>query len=174
MISTDESPINPDWRLPKLRVDVDGAWYDDDVEITHHGVLANLRANLRRDGQGYFIQTRVRIPVTVDDVPWVVTRIERRGDRLHAILNDGTETAIDPATLRIGPGDVPYCAVKDGAFEARLSRAATFQLLALAEYDERTERGALRLGGRQYELSSRILPTARHPRSTPTSPHPLQ
>jgi hypothetical protein len=151
-MSAGELPIDPSWTLPKLRVDVDGNWYDDDVEITHPGVRANLRGNLRRDAEGYFIQTRVRIPVTVDDVPWVVTRIERRGDRLHAILNDGTETAVDPATLRIGPADVPYCAVKDGAFEARLSRAATFQLLALGEYDEGTDRGALRLGGRRYEL----------------------
>jgi hypothetical protein len=164
MPSRDETPnvgregaptANPEWTLPKLRIDVDGAWHDDDVEITHHGVLANLRANLRRDAEGYFIQTRVRIPVTVDDVPWVVTRVERRGDRLHAILNDGTETVIDPATLRIGSGDVPYGTVKDGAFEARLSRAATYQLLALGEYDERTDRGALRLGDRDYELRRR-------------------
>lgn len=152
MNTTGESPLEPRWTLPTLRVDVDGTWYDDDVEVTHHGVLANLRANLRRDAEGYFIQTRARIPVTVDDVPWVVVRIERRGDRLHAILNDGSETGVDPATLRIGPGDVPYCAVKEGAFEARFSRAATYQLLALGDYDERSERGSLRLGGREYEL----------------------
>jgi hypothetical protein len=147
-----DPPIDPSWTLPKLRVDVDGHWYDDGVEITHHGVLANLRGNLRRDTEGYFLQTRVRIPVTVDDVPWVVTRMERRDDRLHAILNDGSEAVIDPATLRIGAGDVPYCMVKGGAFEARLSRAATFQLLDLGEYDEETDRGALRLGGHRYEL----------------------
>jgi hypothetical protein len=152
MTTPGERPIDPSWQLPRLRIDVDGHWYDGDVEITHHGVLANLRGNLRRDAGGYFLQTRVRIPVTVDDVPWTVTRIERRGDQLHALLNDGTDAAVDPATLRFGPGDVPYCAVKGGAFEARLSRAATFQLLALGEYDERTDRGALRLGGRRYEL----------------------
>jgi hypothetical protein len=149
---TDAEPINPDWQLPKLRIDGEGNWHDDDVEITHHGVLANLRSNLRRDGEGYFLQTRVRIPVTVDDVPWVVTRIERRGERLYARLNDDTEAVVDPATLRFAPDNVPYCAVKDGAFEARLSRAATFQLLALGEYDHCTDRGALRLGGREYEL----------------------
>jgi uncharacterized protein len=147
-----DPPIDPGWTLPKLRIDVDGNWYDDDVEITHHGVLANLRGNLRRDAAGYFLQTRVRIPVRVDDAPWVVTRIERQGDCLHAILNDGSESAVDPATLRIGARDVPYCLVKDGAFEARFSRAATFQLLGLGEYDERTERGTLRLGSRRYEL----------------------
>ena len=154
MSTTGQAPIDPGWTLPKLRIDVDGNWYDDDVEITHHGVLANLRGNLRRDAEGHFIQTRVRIPVIVDDAPWVVTRVERRGDRLHAILNDGTETLIDPATLRIGASDVPYCTVKDGAFVARLSRAATYQLLALGEYDELTERGTLRLGARRFELTA--------------------
>ena len=152
MSPTGEPLMDPSWTLPKLRIDADGDWYDDDVEITHHGVLANLRGNLRRDGAGYFLQTRVRIPVAVDDAPWVVARIERRGDRLHATLNDGSESTVDPATLRIGAGDVPYCAVKEGAFEARFSRAATFQLLGLGEYDERTERGTLPLGARRYEL----------------------
>lgn len=143
----------PGWKLPELRVDRDGEWYDEGVQVTHPGILANLRTNLKRDADGYFIQTRVRIPVAVDDVPWVVTRIERRGETLHATLNDGTEEHVDPVSVRLGPGEVPYCAVKAGTFEARLSRAAAFQLLALAEYDEASGRGALRLGGREYPLA---------------------
>jgi uncharacterized protein len=141
-----------EWTLPALRIDIDGDWHDGDVQITHPGVLANLRGNLRRDCDGYFIQTRVRIPVTVADTPFVITRIERRGETLHAWLNDGSEQDVDPATLRVGPGDVPYGAVKGGAFEARLSRAAAYQLLTLADYDERSGRGALRLGSREYAL----------------------
>ena len=145
-----ELPVG--WTLPKLRIDADGEWYDGDVQITHAGILANLRANLKRDAGGYFIQTRVRIPVEVADAPLVVSRIERRGDTLRAWLNDGSEQEVDPDTLRIGRGDIPYCAVKRG-FEARLSRAAAYQLLALAEYDERSGRGALRLGTREYVLA---------------------
>lgn len=144
--------IDPQWSLPRLRVDRNGDWYDDDVEVTHPGVLANLRSNLRHDAQGYFIQTRVRIPVDVEDVPWVVVRTEPRGQTLHAWLNDGSETEVDPAALRLGPGDIPYCPVKGGAFEARFSRAATFQLLALADYDEPSGAGRLQLGGRDYPL----------------------
>jgi hypothetical protein len=116
------------WTLPRLRIDVDGDWYDDDVQVTHPGILANLRGNLRRDADGYFIQTRVRIPVQVADAPLVVERIERRGPTLHAWLNDGSEQDVDPGTVRTGANDVPYCAVK-GGFEARLSRAAAYQLL---------------------------------------------
>jgi hypothetical protein len=142
-----------DWKLPDLRIDREGDWYDEGVQVTHPGILANLRSNLKKDADGFFIQTRVRIPVRVDDVAWVVSRIERRGEALHAIVNDGTEERIDPATVRLGADDVPYCTVKEGAFEARFSRAATFQLLALADYDEASGRGALRLGGREYPLA---------------------
>jgi len=142
-----------DWKLPDLRIDRDGDWYDEGVQVTHAGILANLRGNLKKDAEGYFIQTRVRIPVKVDDAPFLLTRIERRGEALHALLNDGSEERVDPASIRLGRGDAPYCAVKAGAFEARFSRAATFQLLALADYDEASGRGALRLGGREYPLA---------------------
>jgi hypothetical protein len=118
-----------EWRLPKLRIDVDGDWFDDDVQITHPGILANLRGNLRRDGDGHFIQTRVRIPVEVTDAPFVVTRVERRGDTLHIWLNDGSEEDVDAGRVRIGRADVPYSPAKGGAFEARLSRAAAYQFL---------------------------------------------
>ena len=151
-VENPDAPLPAEWRLPRLRVDVEGDWFDDDVAITHAGILGNLRSILKRDAQGYFIQTRVRIPVEVEDVPFVVTRIERRGETLHAFLSDGTEADVDPATVRVGPDDVPYCAVKDGAFEARLSRAAAFQLLGMADYDESTGRGTLRRGGREYPL----------------------
>jgi hypothetical protein len=149
-----DAPVPPParWTLPKLRIDRNGDWFDGDVQITHPGILADLRATLKRDAGGYFIQTQVRIPVVVEDAPCVVVRVERQGEALRGVLNDGAEVVIDPATLRIGDGEVPYCAVRDGAFEARLARAAAFQLLQLAEYDERSGRGTLRLAGREYVL----------------------
>ena len=149
-VPPDPNAVPAGWSLPKLRVDRNGDWFDDDVQVTHPGILDNLRGNLRRDDDDYFIQTRVRIPVTVEDVPWVVTRLERRGETLHGFLNDGTTETIAAATMRIGAEDVPYCAVKGGQFEARLSRAATFQLWALAEADSGGD--VLRLGARAYPL----------------------
>jgi len=129
-------PIPSDWKIPDFRIDADGDWYDEGVQITHPGVLANLRGNLRRDADGYFIQTRVRIPVRVDDAPFAVLRVERRDDGLQVSLNDGTEERLDPATLRLGPGEIPYATVKQGAFEARFNRAAAWQLLQLADYEK--------------------------------------
>jgi hypothetical protein len=140
------------WTLPDLRIGRDGEWFEGNEEITHAGIVANLRATLRRDARGYFIQTRVRIPVRVDDAPFIVERVEGRADGLHVWLNDGTDEPLDPVTLRLRPGNVPYGAVKGGAFDARFSRAATFQLLALADENERTEETVLRLGGRSFTV----------------------
>lgn len=146
------STLPDGWKLPDLRIDADGDWWDEGVQITHHGIIANLRGNLRRDGDGYFIQTRVRIPVRVDDAPFVVTRVERRGEDLHVYLNDGTDERIDPASLRLGREEVPYCAVKGGTFDARFTRAAAWQLLQLAEYDEASGVGRLTLRGTEWPL----------------------
>lgn len=145
-------PIPDNWKLPDLRIDRDGDWYDEGVQVTHPGILANLRGNLRRDGDGYFIQTRVRIPVKVDDAPFVVTRVERRGDELHAYLTDGADERLDPASLRLGADEVPYASVKQGAFDARFSRAAAWQLLQIADYDEASGTGTLRLRGTEWPL----------------------
>jgi hypothetical protein len=140
------------WQLPRLSIDVNGDWFDDGVQVTHPGLLASLRGSLRRDAQGYFIQTRVRIPVEVADAPWVITRVERRAETLVAQLNDGSEEVLDPASLRLSGNGVPYAAVKDG-FTARFDRAAAYQLLSLVEYEERSGQGVLRLGHREYELT---------------------
>src|SRR2546428_542334 len=93
--------LPPGWKLPDLRIDIDGDWYDEGIQVTHPGILANLRGNLKKDADGYFIQTRVRIPVKVDDAPFVLTRIERRGEGLHAGLNDGAEEIVEPATVAL-------------------------------------------------------------------------
>src|SRR5207245_9650168 len=116
------------WGLPRLRVDVNGDWFDDDVEVTHPGILLNLRGNLRRDAQGYFIQTRVRIPVEVADVPFVVIRFERGAGGFIASLNVGAQEHVEPATLKSVPGGVQVCAVQDGTFAAPFSRSAALQL----------------------------------------------
>jgi hypothetical protein len=149
----DETPPSQ-WTLPRLRVDVDGEWYESDGRVTHPGVLKYLRRHLRRDADGYFIPAGVRVPVEVDDVPWVVVRIERVDERLRGTLNDGTEGDVDPGTLRIGPRDVPYCTVDGGRFEARLSRSATYQLLTMVEPVSDDGIEVLALGGRTYPLRS--------------------
>ena len=141
------------WRLPRLRIDRDGAWIHEGEEVTHPGILANLRSNLRLDGQGYYLEIGpVRVAVDVEDAPFAVLRVEREGEGLTLTVNDLSREALVPATLRFGPDGVPYCRVKEGRFEARLARAAAYQLLQHVEYDEAEDAATLILGDQRHRL----------------------
>ncbi len=147
------APDPPSFALPRLRVDREGAWLHDGEEVTHAGILANLRDNLRADAVGHYLQVgRVRVPVEVEDAPFLILRVERDGDRLMLTLNDLMREPLAPATLRFGPGGVPYCQVKDGRLEARLTRAAAYQLLQCVECDDAGGAATLMLGDARYPL----------------------
>jgi len=141
------------WTLPRLRIDRDGAWFHDDEEVTHEGMLESLRSSLLRDADGHFIQVGpARVPVEVEDAPFIVLRVEIEGDRLMLTLNDLGREEMAPDTLRFGPDGAPYCRVKGGRFEARLSRAAAYQLLQHVEPDRSGTTSMLVVGARRYPL----------------------
>ena len=148
------TPDPSKWTLPRLTVNPEGEWLHEGQEITHPGILANFMRNLRRDDTGYFIQAGpVRIPVEVADAPFVVVRVETDGPTLRLTVNDGTQETLDPATLRLTAAGIPYCRIKGGQFEARLSRAAAYQLGGLIEYDEGTGAAILKVGGQAHRVS---------------------
>jgi hypothetical protein len=133
-------------------VDRDGVWFHEDEEIVHAGILASLRDSLRADAGGHFVQVgQARIPVEVEDAPFVVLRLEPDEDGMTLLLNDGSRERLDPATLRIGADEVPRCRVKADRFRARLSRAAAYQLLQRME-DDPAAGAVLRLGRARHPV----------------------
>lgn len=141
------------WTLPRLRIDRDGAWFHDDAEVTHPGIVANLRDNLQVDERGHYLQIGpARVPVDVDDAPFVVERVEVEGAGLTATLNDLTREPVALETLRVDERGVPRCRVKSGRFAARLGRAATYQLLQHVEAGPGADPPALVLAGRRVRV----------------------
>ena len=152
-MSPSPTPDPSTWTLPKLRIDRDGNWFHDDAEVTHPGIIANLRDNLRVDERGHYLQIGpARVPVEVEDAPYVVERVEALGDSLTATLNDLTREPVALDTLRVDERGIPRCRVKEGRFDARLSRAATYQLLQHVQPDEGTGRSSLVLGGLRHAV----------------------
>jgi hypothetical protein len=140
-----------------FRIDREGSWRHEGHEVTHPGVLENLYANLRVDAEGHYLEVGPRrIPVAVDDTPFVVTRIELvtaeapGPARVRAQLSDGTMEPLDLDSLLLDPRGVPYCRVKEGRFGARLAVAAWLQLAALLT--EEGGRPVLVLGSRRVPL----------------------
>ena len=147
------TPDPSTWTLPRLRIDRDGVWFHDDAEVTHAGIVANLRANLQVDELGHFLRVGpARVSVEVEDAPFVVDRVEVAGEGLTATLNDLTREPVALHTLRVDERGIPRCRVKDGRFDARLSRAAAYQLLQHVQPDEDRGRPTLVLGGRRYPV----------------------
>jgi hypothetical protein len=150
------------WKLPSLRITRDGDWLHEGGDVTHPGILANLRENLRHDESGYHLQVGpVRIPVEVDDAPYVVVRLAVEGDDAEITLNDMTREPLAVDTLAIDAEGVPHCRVKDGRFPARFSRAAAYQLLDRVEHDQDGQRAALVVGSRRHPLAmaARVRPS---------------
>ena len=143
------------WTVPRLRIDREGTWYHEDQEVTHEGIVASLREGLRVDAGGHYLQVGpTRVPVAVEDAPFVVVRVEPEAGGVVATLGDLSREPLDVEALRLGEGAVPYCRVKGGRFAARLSRAATYQLLRMMELDEATGQATLVLGGRRLVIPS--------------------
>lgn len=146
------APDPSTWTLPRLRIDREGVWFHDDAEVTHAGIVANLRENLQVDERGHYLQIGpARVPVEVEDAPFVVERVEAQGEQLVATLNDLSREPVALDTLRVDERGIPRCRVKDGRFDARLGRAATYQLLLHVVTDPGAE-PALVLGGRRYPV----------------------
>ncbi len=142
-----------------FRIDRDGTWRHEGQEVTHPGVLRNLYANLRVEGDRHYLELGAyRIPVEVANAPFVVIRAEPlippddMPDGFRIYLSDGTEELLQPETLWLGPTGVPYCRVKGGRFTARFSLAAWLQLAEFLREDAETGEPELRIGGRRVPL----------------------
>ena len=123
--------------------------------MSHEGILSSLREGLQVDPAGHFLQIgSVRVPVEVEDAPFVIVRFEADGDGWVLWLSDRTREALDPASLVLRDGDVPYCRVKGGRFEARFSRAAAWQLLQRVDTEPGGGPPTLTAGGRPYPLGA--------------------
>lgn len=145
-----------------FRIDRDGTWLHEGREVTHPGILQNLFANLARDDDGHFLQVGPRrIPVEVEETPFVVVRLEGSNIRedavesLTLVLSDGSCEPLDPQSLWVGPGNVPYCRVKGGVFEARISLSAWLQLAERLEEDEAGAEPVLVLGRERVRIPRR-------------------
>ncbi len=120
----------------RIRFGKDGRWYCDGEPIANAAIcrLYARTMTVGPDGRARLELGEDRAEVEIEDTPWVVTRVEGDPrDGFAAILNDGSREPLDLDTLRLGPGDVPYCRMKGGRVEVRLLRKAWNELMRHAE-----------------------------------------
>ena len=148
-------------KRPPLKIDKEGRWFFQEEEITHRKTYLLYARSLTRDESGRIIVKigREQCPVEVEDAPFVVTTIDSiplgldGQEAIWLTLNDESREKLDPGTLRIGPGNIPYCKVREGMFEARFSRNAYQLLVPHIQQDEKDKRFFLALNRNKYYLT---------------------
>ena len=116
-------------------IDKTGNWFQDGIRIRHRGTYLYNNRLLDMDEEGRFFvdEGSGRLYVEVEDTPYVVKMVYRRGEEFYLRLNDETEEILDLGSLRLTAENVPNANVKNKRFEARLSRPACYELMKYAE-----------------------------------------
>jgi hypothetical protein len=112
-------------RQSGIRLDVDGRFWHEGGEVTHHGLRAAFFRWLDRNPDGRWVlrlDERRFVYLDVDDAPFVVTSLRFDGPKILIHLVDDTEEELAYDTLRLRAG-IAYATVK-GRFPARFSRGA--------------------------------------------------
>ncbi|MBC7358405.1 hypothetical protein SAMN02745206_01424 [Desulfacinum infernum DSM 9756] len=143
-----------------IHVDAEGDWYYGNRLIFRKEILQTFYEHLGRgDDGGYFLEWQGKLhPIRVDDTPFVITRVDMVNDdagtqRIRLTLKHLDEPEwLDPETVWVGRDNVLYCRVRDGAFPARFSRPAYYQIAQWIEPDEAGEGFSLRVGDRTYPV----------------------
>jgi uncharacterized protein len=146
-----------------IYVDQEGDWYYQENKITREDILELFLTNLRPVSDGTFVIDWMGHRCTLDvvDTPLIVSRVDRvqpEGEKHEEILirlkHLPDPEVLDPSTLKVEEGNIPYCSVRNGQFRARFSRPAYYQLTAWIEQDPDTGVFYLELNGRQYPVGT--------------------
>jgi hypothetical protein len=147
-------------RRSEIRIDREGRFIHEGAEVAHEGLRRALFRWLDRlpppDGR-YVLRLDERRFAYLDEVadtPLVAraARVDPAGVAVLA-LSDGSEEALDPATLTVDEAGLLRAWVRGGRLEARLATSAAAVLAdGIGEVDGRP---VLRLAGRSYPLPPR-------------------
>ena len=143
-------------RQSGIRIDREGEFQHEGQPVTHQGLREALfrwldrlddgRTVLRLDAQRFAY-------VDVDDTPLVARGARVADEGILLALSDGSEEALDPATLTIDAAGVLRCRVRHGRLEARLANSAATVLAERIEGDP--AHPVLRLGDRRTQIAPR-------------------
>lgn len=147
--------------LCDIKIDKDGVWYYRGKEIIRKEIIQYFYEHLRRDTQGRYliVADDDYCYLEVEDTPYVVKSVSRvvehdDGEYFQIYLSDGNSEILHLESLYISKENVLYCNVKDGAFTARFSRPAYYQLAQYIEHDNESDRYFIIANGHKHYIES--------------------
>ncbi|WP_297513678.1 DUF1285 domain-containing protein [uncultured Caulobacter sp.] len=121
-----------------IRIRKDGVWFHEGAPIGREALVRLFSTVLRLDPDGYHLVTPVeKLRITVEDAPFIATRVDRRGEALVFETNVGDVVEAGPehgVRVQIDPdtGEPrPYLHVRRG-LEALIARPVFYELAEMA------------------------------------------
>ena len=119
----------------------DGLWFHEGSPIGRDALVRLFSTVLRKDPDGFHLVTPVeKMKITVEDAPFIATRVDRVGEALRFTTNVGDEVEAGPDNaIRVESGEGgeprPYLHVRRG-LEARIARPVFYELVEMARERE--------------------------------------
>ena len=116
---------------PRFYIDKRGNWFQDGIKIRHRLTYLYNNKLLSRDDEGryYLDEGSGKLYIEVEDTPFVVKMVDKKGDDFYIILNDETVEKLDLNTVNINHENIPYAKIKNRKFEARFLRPAYYEFM---------------------------------------------
>jgi uncharacterized protein len=129
-----------------LKIGRDGTWFYEGSPIGRKPLVKLFASVLRREENGYYLVTPVeKVPIEVEDAPFLAVAMEARGEgdgqtlSFRTNLDETVDAGPDhPLSFRGGPDGsfTPYVDVRAGLL-ARLSRPVFYELVGRSEQKAR-------------------------------------
>ena len=128
-----------------LEIRRDGSWWQNGVRFSREKLVRLFSTILRRDADGHYLVTpHEKVVIRVEDAPFLGVRVDRHESDGHQVIlvttNVGDVVAVGADhPLRVetdaGTGEPSTYVRVRGGLEARLARAAWYELVGWAEAD---------------------------------------
>jgi len=122
-----------------------GLWFHEGTPIGREALVRLFSTVLRKDPDGFHLVTPVeKMKITVEDAPFIATRVDREGQALKFLTNVGDEVEAGPENairVEMDPrtGEPrPYLHVRRG-LEALINRPVFYELVEMAQERETPE-----------------------------------
>jgi hypothetical protein len=115
-----------------------GEWVHEGRPIGREALVRLFSTVLRKDPDGIYLVTPVeKMRITVEDAPFIATRVDRDGAALRFLTNVGDEVEAGPENaIRVEVGEDgeprPYLHVRRG-LEALIARPVFYELVEMAQ-----------------------------------------
>jgi len=118
-----------------IAIDAEGRFFHDGERVEHPALEKALRSWVSAhpdSGRPILTNGYDWTYFEVADAPLFVDALRLEADgRVTQVLFDGTEEALDPATLSLGDGGVVYSRARGGKLDAKFTRHAQTDLAAI-------------------------------------------